>query len=242
MINNVEIIVARFNEDLNWTLHLPFCRFQYIVYNKGNNENFNKTHVKKIINVENIGKCDHTYLYHITKNFNNLPNIIVFFPGSLNLDYKKNKAALILNNIIESNFSNAYFAGEYNENIKKMFYNFTLDKYKTADKKNLLLNSETKLQKCKIRPYGNWYSYFFGNTTAHWYTMWGIFSVDKRDIIQHPIERYQSLLQTVSFHSNPEAGHYIERSWGVIFYPLIYTNKISLKNSTKKKAPKILAV
>ena len=104
--------------------------FQYIVYNKGNNENFNKTNVKKIINIENVGKNDHTYLYHIIENYNNLSNITVFFPGSLNLDYKKIKAKIILNNIIKSNFSTAYFVGHYHKNIKETFNNFTLDNWK----------------------------------------------------------------------------------------------------------------
>ena len=56
-------------------------------------------------------------------------------------------------------------------------------------------------------------------------TLFGIFSIDKRDIIQHPKTRYQHLIQSVNKHSNPEAGHYIERSWGALFYPLKYTVK-----------------
>lgn len=237
-MNNVEIIISRFNEDLNWTQESPFNLFKYIVYNKGNNNNFNKTNVKKIINIENVGKNDHTYLFHIIENYDNLSNIIVFFPGSLNLDYKKAKAKLVLNNIIKSKFSKAYFAGHYHKSIKESFNNFKLNKYKTTDNKNFILNNESVLQKCVIRPYGNWYTYFFGDTPAHWSTMCGIFSIDKRDIIQHPVERYQRLIQTVNKHSNPEAGHYIERSWCAIFYPLKYTNKIFLDpiKGTNKKA------
>jgi len=237
-MNNIEIIVSRFNEDLSWTQEVPFNLFQYIVYNKGNNENFIKTNVKQIINIENVGKNDHTYLYHIVENYTNLSNIIVFFPGSLNLDYKKVKAKIILNNIIKSKYSIAYFVGHYHPNIKEAFYNFTLDNWETSDKNNLLLNNESALKKSEIRPYGKWFTYFFGNIQAHWTTMCGIFSIDKRDIIQHPVECYQKLLQTVNNHSNPEAGHYIERSWCAIFYPLKYTNKIDLnsKNGTKKIA------
>jgi hypothetical protein len=240
-MDNIQIIIARFNEDLNWTTEMPFKLFKYIVYNKGNNDNFNKTNVIKIVNITNVGKNDHTYLFHIIENYNNLANITVFFPGSINLDYKKIKARLILKNIIKSNFSNAYFAGNYYLNIKNFFNNFKLDSWETSDKKNFLLNNESILQKSEIRPYGNWYTHFFGNTEAHWVTMCGIFSIDKRDIIQHPIERYKSLIETVNKHSNPEAGHYIERSWCAIFYPLNYTKKIfyRLKKSTKKMALKL---
>lgn len=237
-MNNVEIIVSRFNEDLSWTQEVPFNLFQYIVYNKGNNDNFIKTNVKQVINITNVGRESHTYLYHIIENYDKLSNIMVFFPGSLNLEYKKNKAKLVLNNIIKSNFYIAYLAGHYHQNIKESFKDFILDNWKSTDKQNLLLNNELALQKSKIRPYGKWYTYFFGNIQAHWSTMCGIFSIDKRDIIQHPIEYYQTLIQTVNTHSNPETGHYIERSWCAIFYPLKHTNKIDLnpKKSTKKIA------
>jgi hypothetical protein len=225
-MTNVDIIISRFNEDLNWTIEEPFNRFQYIVYNKGTNDNFNKTNVKQIINIENVGKNDHTFLYHIIQNYDNLSNVIVFFPGSLNLDYKKDKAKRILNNIIQSNFTKAYFVGQYNNDVKETFKDFTLENWETTDKQNFLLNNESALKKCILRPYGKWFNYFFGNIVAHWNTWWGILSIDKRDIIQHPIEQYKQLLHTVNTHSNPEAGHYIERSWGAIFYPLIYTVKV----------------
>ena len=46
IINSVDIVISRFNEDLKWTLEYPFNRFKYIVYNKGVNEEFVKDHVK----------------------------------------------------------------------------------------------------------------------------------------------------------------------------------------------------
>ena len=97
----MEIIVSRYNEDLLWMLEYPFNKFKYTVYNKGINEDFDKTHVTKVIPLPNIGRCDHTYLYHIVTNFNNLASINVFFPGSLNNSYKKRNAMKILTNIIK---------------------------------------------------------------------------------------------------------------------------------------------
>jgi hypothetical protein len=226
--NNVEIIVSRYNEDLTWLNEYPFNQFEYIVYNKGDNDNFEKNNVKKIIHLPNIGRCDHTYLYHIIENYDNLSGIVVFLTGSLkNNMLKKNKAITILNNIINSSYTNAYFLGFYHNNLREHYTNFTLDYYSCSDPENYNKNSENILQKCKLRPYGLWYKYFFGNTIAHWCTLGGIFSIDKRDIIQHPVIRYQRLIESVNKHSNPEAGHYIERSWCAIFYPLIYTQKIS---------------
>lgn len=221
----IEAIISRFNEDLSWTLEEPFNKFKYIVYNKGANDDFDKTNVIKTIPIVNVGKNDHTYLHHIIENYNNLSDITIFFPGSINIDYKKEKAKRILYKIIENNYQKAFFYGHKQRSIKDSFKNFQLDDWQTTDKQNLTHYNEKTLKKCRLRPYTVWYKYFFGNTVARWSTWWGIFSIDKRDIIQHPIQRYQSLILTINDHPNPEAGHYIERSWGAIFYPLIYTLK-----------------
>jgi hypothetical protein len=225
MSKTIDIIVSRYNEHLEWLNEYPFNQFEYIVYNKGINDNFCKNNVKQIINLPNIGKCDHTYLYHIVNNYDNLSDILVFFPGSLNIQEKKIKSKILLNYIINHNYENAYFLGN-NDDIFETFKDFTLDNWKSSNLQNLSLNSESKLKLCRLRPYGRWYRYFFGNIKANWYVYHGIFSIDKRDIIQYPIIRYQTLLNTVSVHSNPEAGHYIERSWGAIFYPMSHTQKV----------------
>jgi len=224
--NNVEIVVARYNENLSWLNEYPFNQFEYIVYNKGDNENFEKNNVKEIVRLPNVGRCDHTYLYHIINNYEKLSNIVVFFPGCIDMENKKQRARELLNRIIASCYSSAFLIGEYSANIKTKFAGFKLDEWKSTNVQNFSKNSESSLQLCKIRPYQKWYSYFFGNTPAHWNAYWGIFSIDKRDIIQHPVSRYQILIQIVNKHSNPEAGHYIERSWCAIFYPLIYTSKV----------------
>lgn len=223
---NVELIVARYNEDLKWTLEHPFNMFKYIVYNKGINEDFEKTHVIQVINLPNVGREGHTYLHHIIEHYDNLSNILVCFPGSVDLPHKKAKAARILNNIIKSDYKKAYFLGIQVQSILKHFTEFKLNDYTVSHSQNLTINNENKLELCKYRPYGKWYKYFFGNSRAKWHTFCGTFSVDKRDIIKHPKNRYNILLQTLTTSSNPEAGHYIERSWGAIFGPLIYTVKV----------------
>jgi hypothetical protein len=90
--NNVEIVISRYNEDLSWINEYPFNQFEYIVYNKGDNDNFEKNNVKKIINLDNVGRCDHTYLYHIINNYDNLSEHTIFLPGSSNMITKYTKA------------------------------------------------------------------------------------------------------------------------------------------------------
>ena len=227
MTSKIEIIISRFNEDLKWTTRGIFNNYRYIVYNKGDNDDFEKTNVDKIINLKNVGKCDHTYLYHIIKNYNDLPDILVFLPGSLDLINKNIRAAEMLD--IIKNTGNAVFLGEYYKNIKNKFENFCLNNWRSSNNQNFDKNSESMLDLSLIRPFGEWYKYNFDNIIVNFVCYWGIFSLDKRDIIQHPINRYINLINQLNSSSNPEVGHYIERSWAAIFHPMNYT-KLIIKN------------
>lgn len=219
-MENITLVIARYNEDLNWLEESPFNEFQYIVYNKGDNENFCKTNVISIINLPNVGKCDHTYLYHIVANFDNLNDILVFLPGSLDMSCKKEKATEILNRIKINNYQKAVFIGEYSRNILKEFFTFTLDTFCISHSQNLEKNNSCFVHPANIRPFGKWYLHNFGNISVNYYTFWGIFSVHKNDILQHSKYRYEKLLHQLELSSHPEAGHFIERSWGAIFYPM----------------------
>jgi len=230
-INKVKIIVSRFHENLNWLQESPFNEFQYIVYNKGDNDDFNKTNVENVITLPNVGKCDHTYLYHIVNNFDNLDDILVFFPGSLDSHGgKKSRAIDILERIKRNNYNSAVFTCDYcAEGVLKKFKNFTIDSYSTSSPENYNKNMETTTYHANIRPFWKWYLVNFGKININYYTFQGIFSVDKRDILQHPRYRYEKLLNQVGVHSNPEVGHYIERSWGAIFFPMTHT-KVLINN------------
>jgi hypothetical protein len=221
---SIDIIIARYNENLEWTLENPFNKYEYIVYNKGDNENFEKKYVKKIINLNNVGKCDHTYLYHIIDNYNNIADITVFFPGSLDMPYKKKIGIKILNEINLRN--KAIFISLNQNDIKKLHYNFKLDRYKTTHIANKEKNSEVLLKRNTIRPFGLWFENIFGNIKVNCLIYYGIFSIDKNDIIQHPKTRYEYLIKDLSDHSNPEVGHYFERSWCAVFHPLNDTHII----------------
>jgi hypothetical protein len=221
--NNIEIVVSRFNEKLDWLNEYPFNEFSYTVYNKGINSDFEKTNVNKIISLPNVGRCDHTYLYHIISNYDNMKNITVFFPGSIHLPNKKGKAIDILERIKNNNYKSAIFIGEYTVNLKEKFYDFKLDNWLSSDQDNAQLYKSSTLKPSIIRPFGKWYQLHFGNLLVNHYSINSLFSIDKRDIIKFPKSRYRFLLNQLRIHNNPEVGHYIERSWSAIFHPFKFT-------------------
>jgi len=229
--DNIDIIVSRYNEDLKWTIESPFNQFKYIVYNKGDNENFEKINVKQTITVRNVGRCDHTYLYHIVENYDNLNNILVFLPGSINLGNKKNLAIDVINRIINNNCNSAVFVARHLQNgVLDEFKHFQIENWKCTEQQNLSKNNETSLHLSTVRPMGKWFLYNFGNILVPYSNYYGIFSIDKRDIIKHRKFRYEKLVKQLEVGSNPEVGHYTERSWGAIFFPLKYTKIKMVQN------------
>jgi len=224
----VVIIISRYNEDLKWTIEGIFNEFKYIVYNKGDNEDFEKTNVSKIINLLNVGRCAHTYLYHIVANYDNLADIEVLLPGSLDLEYKRERAIQMLTRVKLD--KNAVFIGEYSPDVYSKFKNFKLDNWLSSHGKNASKNKESKLTPCTVRPFGNWFNRYFGNKIQiTFFAYWDVFSIDKRDIVQHPVSRYKTFLESdyLDTSSDPEVGHYFERSWCAVFHPMKHTKKIN---------------
>ena len=219
-MNNVEIVVSRYNESLDWIKDYPFNEFNYKIYNKGNNNNFFLPNGSETFNLPNNGRCDQTYFYHIVKNYNNLSNITIFFPGSVDMTNKIKKAKLILKFILSHNI--AIFPVEYCNDIFKKFKYFSLDKWDAS----YILNknsSNSKIDKALLRPFGKWYKYHFGNKSCKYYSINSIFALNKSDIIKFPLSRFIYFDKLLNSSLHPEVCHYIERSWGVIFGPMLET-------------------
>ena len=52
----------------------------------------------------------------------------------------------------------------------------------------------------------------------------GIFAISKQHIQNRSLESYKQLITYLDHHSNPEAGHYFERSWLAIFHSVPENN------------------
>ena len=221
---DVTVVVARYNETLEWLDEYPFNQFKYVVYNKGGNERFAHAHVAKVVVLPNVGRCDHTYMHHIVHNYATLSGILVFFPGSLDMSFKKEKAKLVLRYILAA--KRAAFPVDSRGNIRAAFNHFTLDKWQCIHAGNAELNPESALTPCALRPFGRWYDAHFGDARGDFLCLHGIFSVAAEDVKQYPVARYAALLRELAVSSNPEVGHYMERAWSAVFYPLRKTDKL----------------
>lgn len=225
VLKNIEIVVARFNEKLEWTNLSPFNNYNIKCYNKGIDDDFNIQNPHEIFKLDNVGRCDHTYLYHIINNYDNLKDYTVFLPGSNDISYKLAKSTLMIEQIEKQD--KTIFIGSRFNNVKDYYYNFSLDEYKGTYLANYTLHEDNienyYVGKSPIRPFGVWYDYHFGNKETIFASFWGIISLSRENIIKHSKKYYETFLRELEGSSNPEGGHYIERSWCAIFSPLLNT-------------------
>lgn len=76
--NDIHIVVARYNEDIQ-----HFARFNphLFVYNKGNNDIHPNIEQSRIFNIPNLGREAGTYVHHILQNYDNLAPYTIFTQG-----------------------------------------------------------------------------------------------------------------------------------------------------------------
>ncbi len=85
-IKSYEIVVARYNEDIEWLFNID-KRWKITIYNKGapytllgkkklNNPNIN------IVNLENKGREAETYAYHMLHNYDNYADLTAFIQAN----------------------------------------------------------------------------------------------------------------------------------------------------------------
>ena len=206
----VDLVVARYNEDLEWLTDIDKYR-RVIVYNKGRTFEYPDSRVE-IINLPNVGKCDHTYLYHIIHNYDNLAGVTIFLSGSCFSGHKKHQTEHTIAHTLEKKTSTC-ISHDAPDDIR----DFQLDAYITSDPKNFQLNQEVELKLCPERPFGVWYKNNFGEDFSSRVVYFGIFSATSEEIRSRPKAFYEKLCRYVDDHSNPEVGHYLERSWYSIF-------------------------
>lgn len=197
MDNRIDLVVARYKEDVSWVFSIP-NNINAIVYNKF----YKEDETANNITLPNVGREAHTYLYHIVKNFDKLSEHTIFSQGNP-FDHSPKFLQEISKNIEENNelSNNGFYSlgkiileGPYanidyrHECGLPIFYFF-----------DLLFDITMKPKDTYQTSYG------------------AQFIVNKTNITHRPIEFYSFLLSFFSTESNPIEGYIIERLWPYIF-------------------------
>lgn len=188
----IKIIVARYNEDMEWTKQFP----NVIIYNKGEPLN-----VDNELFLENVGREGHTYYKYICDNYDTLDDYTVFLQGNP-FDHSPNIIAN-LNNLI--NNTNLHIGFVY---LSELMYATTLEQEKYAFG-DLFINIENIYEKIfGIRGVPD-KQFVFGAGAQ--------FVVSKNNILKNPKEFYENIVKILEYSDNPIEGHFVERFHKLIF-------------------------
>jgi hypothetical protein len=185
----MKIIVARYNENIDWTKKFN----NVIIYNKGNNlpNNFN------CITLPNVGREGHSYYKYIYDNYDNLDDYTIFLQGNP-FEHSPN-----LFKIIEKYLTNPLDIGIEFISEEILYTNI----YNCPYHKNLPLeNVYNKLFDRKI----NHNILQFGSGAQ--------FIVNKKNILLNPKEFYLKIINLLEYSINPIEGYVIERFHKLILH------------------------
>lgn len=215
-----QIVVAHFDEDWGWVKQTGIPA---VICDKG--EHVRPLHIHaewedgcmeqdgtKHYWLPNVGRESHSYLYHIVENYDRLADTTLFTQAKLHDHFPKSNF-----NIVDlfkggegiSGMRLATGLKEWDQDGRLMHWGKWLDQYNEG----ALLRSELSMPEwfqkhlnLDINALGS-IAYFPG----------AIFAITKETILRRPKEFYQSLLNDLSHHFNPEKAHYMERSWCYLF-------------------------
>ena len=211
-----EIVIARYNENIDWLKYINTNLYDIFIYNKGN-DNISIDNINcKIIKLDNTGRESHTYLYHIINNFDNLPEKIVFTQAHP-FDHVRKTFINEINNFNSCSFNFFYFS----RNILKIQY----DEHKNKFLEHGVLNGNNWKNYHELNsPISTTTKRLFENIEDQQINIefgtGAIYGVNKCLIIKNSKDFYIkciNILNNSSNLKNPDEGHSFERLWHYIF-------------------------
>jgi hypothetical protein len=180
--------------------------------------------------IPNVGVCDHTYLYHIVHEYNNLADVTIFAPGSADMDHKIKTIDFTINKAFETK-NTVFNTFEFDIGVGEAMYNFTMPIYDTGYRNNKNGSLERTAQKlADIRPFGAWYEANFPGEQTNKASFFGIMAISREHIHKKPKSFYEGLLRQVETDKFHEASHFMERAWTGMVHPIpdscYYTSEI----------------
>lgn len=246
----MEIVIARYNEDLTWIE--PYLS-NTTIYNKG------LDYIDNSIKIPNVGRESHTYLYHIINNYDNLADRTIFFQGGgPSFGYQgAGKGGHLFSNYTFNNYISSTKPLEY---IMTSRIKSDLSKISVRNGYDKYVNISTPItnQPDKKKPLDFWkpWSDFKGfqkfiekkrrqyphslSLTQYWnkyisdkypipdelfYAQGAQFSVTRETIHKNPKQFYQQLIKELDYMVDPYQGYYMEWLWFYIFSRADVNNK-----------------
>lgn len=240
---SVEAVVSAYREDLSWLrqLPLPVTSNNTTIYSK--HPDTAVFDGKQSIALPNVGRCDHTYLYHIVQRYDSLPDITLFMTGSTNEIWHKRytlrwlvlprlgSRARFLGCVVPLLGANSFQIKNYRATSRANRPVCTkLDRDKHSDdsrrkfgnsdgdggdvQENSCARRFNTVIPAQVRPFARWWrTRFPERRVPSLCSLYGVFAATRESIRSVPIDVWRTLLREHEVGDNLEVGHFMERSW-----------------------------
>lgn len=187
MSKNIRIVISRYNEDLSWTDTL---HYEKTIYNKG--DNLELDHIQ----LPNIGREAHSYLYHIVNNYYSIDDWTIFLQG-YPFDHCSNIIDII-NRIPESLL---------------LLKQCGPGCYYLSDKN--LVETQKDVEHLRVYSQDLYDQLFITPKTTFEFSSGAQYLVHKNNILNKPVNFYSNILSNYNWNSHIPWS--IERLWPDIF-------------------------
>jgi hypothetical protein len=194
MVNNITIVVARYNEDITWTEQFPSTNV--VIYNKGESLFQSDKKYNEIL-LENVGREGHSYYKYIYDNYDDLSDYTIFLQG---------------------------YPFDHSPNIIELIHTYTNHPDLHIDFELLSSNIVgCNLSGCSYHPYlplVSVYEQLFNERKYEMlfvFGMGGQFIASKLQILKHPREFYLKIVEMLQYDINPIEGYVMERFHSLVF-------------------------
>ena len=200
---NVNIIIARYQEDISWSDQYSDYR---TIYNKGDTLNCESTSLPL------IGREAYTYMYHVVNNYNNLADHTVFSQGHP-FDHAPSFHEVVDNLLINGQQENFVWLSTR-----------LIDSSLNENKDNYLYGYEMNFE-------DNFFKIFKDKKVKHSFTFGAgaEFIVSKESIQKRTLDFYRNILSLIEEENdiNGPLPYQLERYWRLIFdYDYAYDRNV----------------
>lgn len=202
------VIITRFTEHLDWIRYLNKDKVsEIVIYNKGTDDNIFRNYVPEennnitIVHTENVGKHNHTIAKYIYDNYNDLPETLIFLPGTIMMGPKKG----LFFSRVNFNFPNIEkYSGFYSPMFKKVGKKFNYT--------NELVPGS------KYTDFVSWKENEVLDRDSLFYTsLRGVFVVSKKNVLHNTRDVFEKILNSTAEDKNTVNSYYAERIWAHLF-------------------------
>jgi hypothetical protein len=178
----------------------------------------------EILPLDNIGRIDHTLVYHILNHYSNLPDLLVNLPGTVMMSERKGRYFTMIARRLGKIITN--YKGFYAPRFIKVGskFNYNIDKYVPE---GICNRNGNPLIKSTYADFQDWKVSLIDSRPIKYVCMRGMFAVGKENILHIDKAIYERLLESLSVGDNIENGHFAERIWAHLFRQYAFDNFVA---------------